>query len=199
MERTSNTLLRSVNYLKPNKLFSEMFNKSSFNDRTNVHGKNCILFDLRSKEDFEKKQISNISINIPFNEQSEKYFSSLDPKLLYQNISNANLKLKLQNYKRYYLIIIFSNSSFSKKQIVTTEEREKSEALDKALLLYQGLVQKKIREIGILNKGFNVFEKNYSFLISYNGENCRASDIGDFPTEIFSRRLFIGNEHNVYQ
>lgn len=176
-------------------VFNHMFNKSGTNEKVLEHGKYCLILDLRTEKEFEEKHISNISIGLPTDQLSLEFFNKVDLNQIALNLRTERNKEKLNTFKRFFIVIIFSNEPTEQETFQKIDNN--NESLLKLQLLYKWLVSNKCREIGICYEGFNKFEEKYPFLVEYGNTPCEFEKLNDFPSEILENRLYVGNELHV--
>lgn len=187
--------LKSMKCIFSFQTYNHMFNKSGTNEKVTEQGKYCLILDTRPSKQFQEKQISSISVNLPTDNLETDYFNNVVFEKLFRKVKERTRE-KLQIFKRLFIIIIVSNEFTPKDNLKKPSLTD--EHLLKSQLLYRWLIKSKCREVGILYEGLNIFEKKYPFLISYTGDDCELAEINDFPSEILEGKLFVGNELHVY-
>ncbi len=153
--------LINVNYIHEVKIFNEIQNN-----------KKILIFDLRTKEEFKESYLE-FSINLPYDELSDDVLVKFDENKISEYATSKELKEMVKRYKRYYIVIIMSQIKIKRKTIidfVNCSNKEDKQKIIKSLLLYQSLINKKVREIGLYNLGFLKFVEHYYFMV-YNHNN----------------------------
>jgi hypothetical protein len=138
-----------------------------------LEGQKIMIFDLRSRKEFQDGNIYNVSINLPHDEISLELFDNpklIDDKLLDEFAHNNVLKTSISKIKRFFVVIIMSEEKISKADILKSatfidEKDVNCPSVLKTLCFYRNLINNKVREIGIYNKGFSLFKKTYPFFI----------------------------------
>ncbi len=166
--------MKKIKYISDVKLYNEIQND-----------KKILILDLRSREEYAAGHIA-LSFNIPFDEYDYEFFQSWcnNSSVLENKTDDTCIKLRLKNFKRYFIGIIISNFKINPlviEQIINNsgdnqndESSNYNERITKALLLYQSLMSNSVRELGLYNLGLEVFYGNYSFLMSRLGETPRV-------------------------
>jgi hypothetical protein len=147
------SFLEKVHMIHDVKIFNELQNQ-----------KKIIIFDLRNRDEYNNCYLDE-SVNLPFDEYPEQFFDNFDEKIISEKVYQNDLKNKVLRFKRYYIAIILSENKISRKEILSMESSH-LEKINKSLLLYNCLINKKVREIGLYNKGFDRICQHYNFLIN---------------------------------
>jgi rhodanese-related sulfurtransferase len=155
LNKFDENFLNSINFIHEVKVYNEIQN-----DRK------VILFDLRKQEDFKKHNLDQ-SINIPFNEFEESFFETIDEKAISELTQDQELRNNILKYKRFYIVIIISQTKISRKNIFfqNSQDDEELEIIQKSLIFYKAFIKNRVREIGLYNPGFTNICKIYPFLI----------------------------------
>lgn len=157
------------NFLKINQNNIHFINEVKvFNEIQN--NKKIIILDLRSKSDFDKLSLP-LALNLPYDELDYSFFQQFDENEVAKFTEDIELKNKVFKYKRYFIAIIMSQAKIKRSIIRQSPENwpeDLKEQILKSLLLYQSLVNLKIREMGLFNLGFEKFVSYYSFLFHNN-------------------------------
>jgi CRISPR/Cas system CSM-associated protein Csm2 small subunit len=148
------SFLERMYFIHDVKIFNEMQNQ-----------KKILIIDLRSRDEFNKCHLGE-SINIPYNEHGEDFFKTFDENIISEMTNENELRNKILRFKRFYIAIITSEKKINRRDILkmngTGDELERT---TKSLLLYKSFLNKKIREIGLYNKGFERISNHYYFLV----------------------------------
>jgi hypothetical protein len=144
----------SITFIHDTKVFNEIQND-----------KKILIFDLRKKDEYEINHLEN-SINIPYNEYELTFFSAVNEKLLSQLADNKEMKNNILRLRRFYIVILISQTKISKKTIIRRKSNcwEESDIISKSLVFYSNLQKAKVREMGLYNHGFEKINKHYFFL-----------------------------------
>ncbi len=138
------------------KIFNEIQNK-----------RKILIFDLRKKDEYHKCYLDE-SINIPYNEYDYEFFETFKENKISELAIDEYLKEKVLRYKRYFIAIIMSDKKIRRRDILKqVGNDDELDRIKKSLLLYKSLINNKVREIGLFNKGFDKILNNYSFLVTH--------------------------------
>jgi len=150
--------IRDINFINETTIFNEIQNN-----------KKILIFDLRSKSDFEKMCLPN-SVNLPFDEKPIEFFENFISHINPDLSEDPSVQEMLYKFRRFYIAIIFSEEKFHRKEIINydAERLGSHDQLFKALCLYSSLSANKVREMGIQIKGFNRISSKYFFIVSNN-------------------------------
>lgn len=189
---------KTVNYLKESKLFNEMLNNQG----------EILVFDLRTKEDFDDHNLSLYSLNLPFDSFEYKFFSTFEPNSWEKMTKDSMLKSIIRRLRRFYIVIVVSNDPVSKANLVKLEDddymekhlKEDSRLISdsaevKGLLLYKSLVKNKIREIGYFVGDYCSFLSEFDSILYHKHESKVFSE--PYPSSILDYRLYVGNEYHA--
>ena len=152
----------SIKYIHEVKIFNEIQNN-----------KKIIIFDFRNREEYLSNHL-DLSLNIPFDEHELDYYETLFDKKLnitdQKYIDSEEVKLRLKNCRRYFIVIIMSEERIKRKAIENCERDQDinlltKEKILKTLLFYKSLVIKGVRDIGIYNLGIKELTSQYKFMM----------------------------------
>jgi len=177
--------LFNINFIHEVKIYNELQNN-----------KKILIFDLRKKEEKEFWSL-DYTINIPYDEHSDDFFSIFEVENFIKKTDNHEVKEMLYKYKRFYIVIVMSEEKIARRTILKFPECDGDEKLiiKRSLLLYKALTNKRVRELGLFNLGFKKFAEHYGFLIKFKGQIPAAKYfIFNFLLEtlvIFRRKFLI--------
>jgi len=138
----------------------------------------ALIFDFRTKKQFQESSIHKYSINIPYDEIDANI---LDDPNIFKNNSLAKfahtdfLVEYLKSSMRRFIVIIMSEDKISKdyiyKNMSLIQQKDSSvfnDLIMKPLLFYKNLMIIKKREFGLFQKGFSSFRFSFPFMLSCN-------------------------------
>jgi hypothetical protein len=188
-------ILSKINFIHEVKVYNELQNH-----------KQILIFDLRSKESYINSHL-HFAINIPYTDYDSTFFANFNEEVYSELTTNDEIKAMVKSFKRYYIVILISEDKIKRKDILyyfKLQEGQKKDMIRKGLLLYECLVDKKVREIGLYNMGFNKFSDHYYFIVNRNSLSPVAMyievdlrNISNFPSEIFDHKIYIGSQKHV--
>lgn len=158
VEFTEN-FINSINFIHEVKIYNEIQNSGKI-----------LVFDLRSRADFDKSHLEN-SINIPLDEFDFEFFEKFDENKIANLVTDDTVKSMVLKYKRYFIVIIMSETRIQRKTILDAKSavsKEEQDTIKKSLQFYKSLTDNKVRELGLYNLGFKKFSEVYYFMITNN-------------------------------
>ncbi len=149
---------------------------SQFKIFNEVESQKILIFDFRTREEFQTGCLLDYSINLPYNEIPTELLENsraIEDKLLepYADSGTCN---RVQKYKRCFVVLIMSEEKIPKKaileasQVMDNPDESLPQRITIPLKFYKNLVNNKVREIGLYNRGFRTLKSNFPFLCYQN-------------------------------
>lgn len=189
------SVIPKINFLTEVTLYNEMLNSQG----------EIIVFDLRSKVEFDECRLPLYSINLPHksDEITYEFCNIYDPSAWEAYTNDSNTKKSLKRLKRYFIVIVTQSKPISKPELrnVSSKLKSNTELSDaesswfKGLVFYNMLLQNKIREIGFFIGDFTDFVHQFNLVCLYNHSKKVFND--PYPSCILDNRLYVGDESHV--
>ncbi len=148
---------------------------SEFKLYNDLESGKLIIFDFRKKEQFNLGCLYDYSINLPFDEIGEEVLDNpkiIDEKLLAGYAHSEFLEHRAIKCKRFFIVIIISEEKIYKEAIfksLSELDIIKDGNIVKPLKLYKNfMLNNKVREIGLYNRGFDLIRCKFPFIIHSN-------------------------------
>ena len=175
-----------------------------YNEILNNYGE-ILVFDFRSKEEYNIIQYKYYSINLPWNDDTinDQFLNEFNQNSISAYCETDIVKKVLGRMKRFFIVIVCSNFITSlydmnnDNTVVDNQKDSQAIAYNKALRFYNTLIKNKIRELGFYIDNYADFLQKYVHTINTNTIMQKRIFIDPYPSSILDFKLYVGDESHA--